>query len=448
MRGLVLTAVLWAASFLVVTQGVVAAPRTGVLVARALGGLLLVGLAAWSRTFRRPGRLKDALMVGGVGVGAFAWLELAYRSQWAPSGATALFMLSSVPLWVAVARLVRREDDAARALLASVFVVLANGVILANWERPSTFMPFTLFPIADIALLAAAAAWAAGGVEAEERLAGEPVLVRAATAGLGAAWLLVLVPRSVIDIVSSGQGSSGAGFLAATLLVGGAALVLAWHDAIARRGVQAAAFACGVAPAVLSAYVFIERWLGTRHGPIPLVGAAVAVGSALALSAAAAGTSGARAPEAAGEGSRLGPGGSLLAAAALISALAGMALPSISVAVTSHLASEPYAASWRMAGYGTVGAWLALAAVIAGLWAPARGPRAWTWAVTLAVTGVTVYVAGYSLWSAWFGWVPVKVLQALGSPYAVMTEKPLLNPAVVAAPWLALGAWALRRRGV
>lgn len=456
MLRLLLTTVLWGASFLVIAQGVVAAPRAGLLAARALGALLLVALAVSSKGWKRPGRWGDAVVVGGVGVGVFAWLELAHRSQWAPSGATALFMLSTVPVWAALARWARGARVGRTALLASLFVVLGNGIVLANWERPSTLTPFSLFPVADAMLLAAAAAWAAGGVEAEERLAGESTLVRAGTAGLGAAWLLAALPRAVTEVTGSAGAASSAGYLVAIAVVGGVALLLSWHDTISRWGAQAASLACGVAPAVLSGYVFVEAWLGTRRGPIPLVGGAVAAGAAVVLAAGAAGVWG---PEedvgdrgATGEDA-VGPGAPwavivtrLLALGALVTALVGMVLPSITVAITSHLASDPYAASWKMAGYGTVGGWLALAAVAAGTVAPVRGRRAWVWAILLVASGVGVSVGGYSLWTAWFPWVPVDVHQALGSPYATMTETSLLNPAASAAPWLALATWGFRRR--
>lgn len=451
-----LTSALWGLSFVVVTQAVALAPKPVVLAARAVGGLAVVALAFLvGRT--RSLRLGDAgalVAVGALGVGAAAWLEVAYRGTFAPGGGVAAFMLATVPAWAAAISLVRREPGAGRTLLAAAFVLVANAMILANWERPSTFSPFVLFPRAEVALLLAAAAWAVGGIEAERRLADVSPIGRAAVAGLGAAWLLLLLPTA--GPVVATRGSMEWPLLASVAFVSGGALLVTWHEAIGRWGARSAAFACGLAPAVMSAYGYIEATAGYQRGPTPLILAPVLAGSAVALAATlTVWPSDDRAPleASAADGgsstrgfSRLALGARVVLALAAAGALLGLALPSLSSSVESKLAHLPFQATWQTPGVGTIGGWLAALTVLAAWLGPVRGRRAWIWAALIATCGIAVWAGGFSPWVAWHTWIPAEVRAALGSPYAFLEEHPVSNPGMLVAPWLALAAWALRRR--
>lgn len=498
MTWFLLTAVLWAVSYLLVTQGVTSLSPAALLAARGVGAVVL-GAGSWLALRGGPASRKevaspeaassqvpassragargriavpkaaDLFIVGAVGVGAAAALEVYRRGLFFPSGADALFMLATVPIWAALARLVRGDAAAREALLASLFLLAANGIILANWERPSTFAPFALFPASEAALLGSAALWAIGGVEAERRLAGRPVLERTAAAGLGAGWLLVLLPFAATAQAASGHAME-LGILVAIAMVSGAALTLAWHDSVAKIGAQAAAFACGAAPVVLTAYVFVERRYGTEHGPVPLVAAPVAAGCALAACAIAAGVLAGR-----GRGAAPNPGSAtpfalegvalagasggptavwgvrktvsaLLGALSAVAATAGLILPSVRIAIESQPEVGSFSAAWESGGFATVGGAVAVLCAASAFLAPASRRRDVAWGVLLVAAGIAVIWGGFSQWSAHYSWLPANVLQALGSPYVLLTETPLANPGILAAPWLALAAWAARYR--
>jgi drug/metabolite transporter (DMT)-like permease len=471
MTQFLLTAVLWAVSYLLVTQGIASLPPAALLAARGIG-VAVLGAGSWFLLRRRLEALDpvDLFVVGAVGLGGAAVLEVYRRGLFFPSGADVVFMLATVPVWAALARIVRGDRSARNALLASLFLVAANGIILANWERPSTFAPFALFPASEAALLGAAALWAIGGVEAQRRMAGRPVLERTAVAGLGAAWLVVLVP---FGVPAQGlTGPSDVGVLVAIALVSGGALTLVWHDAVDKLGAQAAAFACGAAPFVLTAYVFVERRYGSAHGPVPLVAVPVAVGAALAACALAAGLlSGGGAPgaaetadeatreateEATAESAseapepRKGPRthrkaiSAVLGALSALAAAVGLILPSVRLAIDSQPEVGSFSVLWESGGFATVGGTLAVLCVVAAFAAPAARRRDMAWGVLLAAAGIAVIWGGFSQWSAHYSWLPPRVLQALGSPYVLLTETPLVNMGVLAAPWLALAAWTAR----
>lgn len=463
MMQFILTAVLWAVSYLLVTQGVTSLPPAALLAARGMGALVL-GAGSWLALRGAPAprkgaalRASDLLVVGAIGIGGAAALEVYRRGLFFPSGADVLFMLATVPLWAALARLARGDEGAREALLASLFLLAANGIILANWERPSTFAPFALFPASEAALLGAAALWAIGGVESGRRLAGRPVLERTAAAGLGAGWLALLLPFAAAAQTSSGQVAE-VGVLLAIALVSGVALTLAWHDSVAKIGAQAAAFACGAAPVVLTAYVFVERRYGTEHGPVPLVAAPVAAGVLLALCAIAAGLVTGGGPDAAAERVPEAPGAvqgrwgtrkvasAVLGALSAVAAVAGLLLPSVRLAIESQPEVGSFSALWESGGFATLGGAVGVLCVAVAFLAPATRRRDMAWGVLLIAAGIAVIWGGFSQWSAHYSWLPAKVLQALGSPYVLLTETPLTNPGVLAAPWLALAAWAVRYR--
>lgn len=458
----ILTAVLWAVSYLLVTQGVASLPPSLLLAARGIGALAL-GAGSWLALRRgRPWRERiaprtpDLIVVGGIGVGIAAGLEVYRRGLFFPSGANVLFMLATVPMWAALWRLARGDAGARDAFLASLFLVAANGIILANWERPSTFAPFVLFPVSEAALLGTAALWAVGGAEAERRLSGRPVLERTATAGLGAGWLVLLLPFAATAQAASGQAFD-VGVLLAIAIVSGAALTLAWHDSVAKIGAQAAAFACGAAPVVLTAYVFVERRYGTEHGPVPLVAAPVAAGCLLAICAIGAGllSGGSRGASGSAAGARRaaeglsGPRRTVSAVLGVLSALAavaGLLLPSVRLAIETQPEVGSFSAMWVSTGLATVGGWVAVLCAAAAFLTPSSRRRDVAWGVLMAAAGIAVIWGGFSQWSAHYSWLPAKVLQALGSPYVLLTETPIANPGVLAAPWLALASWAVRYR--
>ena len=276
-------AVGWALLFFLVTAGLRDLKAVnlvfGALVAASMFMVLFFIRFGWRAPADAFRRLLDDLARDGER-GTFAvftvglWLAFAFqivkRYTAAPSGADTIFFLAAAPV-IALAFAAWSGDKTRWGRALGLVAALAGGaMIVANWELPSSFAPFAIFPVEELWLLAAAnglAMFAAAGRRLIERH--DPVFLLAA-----ALW--IVTPLDAVGWVLSGglssatAVSSGGWLLAATIGVFGLALPFLALLAATRR-VPAALTLTGasVLPLLATALIVLERVFGYAYLPAP-----------------------------------------------------------------------------------------------------------------------------------------------------------------------------------
>jgi hypothetical protein len=305
---------------------------------------------------------------------------------------------------------------------------VAGAAIVANWERPSSFNVGFKFIAEDLVLLGA------GIAAAVAILVVDRVLRRVDPAT--AAWTLAVaggVTAVAVMVVADPAGSVATltsydkivfvlpYALALAVLTGLLPVLLAEHGPVRAFALQ------GIAPVLVTALTLVEGAVGML-GPRPMVLVPMAGGLAAAL-AAALGlwlVGGREMP--AEEAPRSAVVNALLAGAflPLLPAAVGLALPALQSAITGTAGDgRVFDATVVLAGWESVGGWLALSAAVllaAGAWRLASG-TAKSALPLLAAALVAVFawsLAGQTPLHTWLPGVPPEVLGDIGSEYASM----------------------------
>lgn len=361
-------------------------------------------------------RIATAFGAGLLGLAFAPALVLANRFTDAPPGAVVAFWTTGVwgTLLVAASALsTRRPTRAAGALVA---LVGCMGV-LGSWERPSSFSLLVRYPNQEMAFVVAGVAWVAfvavtGGLAREHGARGVyPIAGLGGLAG-ALAWGLPASGWELAALIPDGTALPAV--LSAALMA-----ALAVH-ATNRWGAHLPGTAMLCVPVLATTLLAVEQATGT-FGPRPIIleeagwaTVVVAAGVAVALA-------GERRPD--GRGVRpLVLIGSLLAVASLLAAVYALLQPGVLVAVRgTRFSGAVFAAEFALAGFRTVGGWLALAAALLALAAWAERPARMTAALALtagAVIGVAHSTLAFTPLHTWMPWVPVEIQQDFGTEYA------------------------------
>lgn len=452
-----LFAIGWALLFLLVTVGLRSiSSQTIVLGGLAFASVIMAlfhgreGLASpWSmfRGFLNrlsvDNELKTFLiMAGGLWL-AFTF-QIIKRYSAAPSGADTIFLLSTAPLFGLAISIWRKENTGWGQAVGMLTALVGGIMIVANWERPSSFAPFAIFRTEEAFLLVSALGLAMFAVAGKRLLQKYPPPLL-----LTAALWTVTPPTVILWLLTGGARSIGSMTIGVWLLmalIGVVALalpLLCLLDAMKRISSNQALTGVSIMPVLITVLILAERGLGYAYLPTPFVWPPVLTGVAVVGAGVAAVwvggssvTSGARERASAVQSLLL-----TLALAAAVWAILGLFFAVKVTTVVSTLGGGlPYKASVTTYGYNTVGGVaLVLAAVIAVLAAydlflnRASPARTAVWALFTAALAGSILVAGGANLVSWLPGIPVEVQQAIGSSYVNLTEMPVANyPAYVA----------------
>ncbi len=278
-----LFAIGWALLFFLVTAGLRDLKAVnlvfGGLVSASLFMVLFFVRSGWREPAASFRRLLNDLAEDGER-GTFAvftvglWLAFAFqivkRYTAAPSGADTIFFLAAAPV-IALAFAAWSGDKARWGRRLGLLAALAGGaMIVANWELPSSFAPFAIFPVEELWLLAAAtglAMFAAAGRRLVKRR--DPIILLAA-----ALWIVTPLD-AVVWVLSGGLTSAAAvsssGWLLA-VIIGVFGLALPFLALLtATRRVPAALTLTGasIMPLLATALIVLERAFGYAYLPAP-----------------------------------------------------------------------------------------------------------------------------------------------------------------------------------
>lgn len=415
--------------------------------AALMAAALLVALAFVSAFAGTPDRDRiaaagrhgwvSAALGGGLAWAASPLLVFSQRSTDAPSGSETLFLTTAA--WGALCVMVAFADRTRRPTWSqpagALLALLGAAVILANWERPSSFSPFIKFPLREALFLVAGVLFAAGTL----------LLIRSAkTLGTRTALWIALAAALVLSALMApfsglGEMPTWVRLWPQVLLLGAAlgSFAVGWIGLTSAFGLARPASLLFIPPLAISGLAALERALGV-YGPNPIVWLAASAGAVLLVAGAALvwGIAPPSSDRAAGPllsshshdpalRGRLGL--AVLAIAGVSTALGAvtLALPAFAADVDAALpGGEAFRASWTMLGFESAAGWLALFAgllALAGVLDLRRGrdPKLVVWT---ALTGLLA-VASYPLLvttplHTWNQWIPAEVQQSYGTEYA------------------------------
>jgi hypothetical protein len=216
--------------------------------------------------------------------------------------------------------------------------------------------------------------------------------------------------------------------------VSAAMVWLLWAGALRVRRQAAAGAALMLAPSLISTLIFVERLVGVT-GPNPLVWPGVMGGSVLVVAGTAAI---ARSRAADDAGARPAFWLAWVAGGLALAGVAGLALPTMSAAVSAGRAGAALDVSWALTGWETVPGWVALSCAALLLAATLDGTR---WSAAAALLAPFAYLPLISTpYHVLTRWLPSEVQVDFGTEYAAITFKALtVWPARVAVVGAALG---------
>ena len=353
----------------------------------------------------------------------------------APPGSQVVFTTTAcwgalVALAWAVGLLRRGERRAAAVTLCGMLAsVVGSAIVVADWERPSSFSPFVRYPIEDAWMIGAGVVFAVGlwllaRTAAKARTGG--VLLPAALGALVLATAVTFTAGG--PLAAAAALATGGGPAVAFALSGAVAWVACIELArdpghaggVASTGWPVVAVGLFLPAVALSLLARLEPLLGTA-GPDPLLWAPVAAGSLLVL----AGAWSVLAARTASFVDRPIPRRASIASVAPASiALVGIALPALRATLSWNPGDgRSLDIAWKLAGVETAPGWWALAVsallVAAVLTSGGRSRLPVLAIALLAMACVPAYVAVRSVpLHTWTAWLSPEVQQDYGTPYA------------------------------
>ncbi|RJQ51558.1 MAG: hypothetical protein C4521_12250 [Actinobacteria bacterium] len=449
-----LLAASWAASFVFIFKGLSIVPPLTLVSYQALFGALVLGGLVLSREGLRGAAAKaaEAWRVLGpapvLALSGFYALQVLKRYSEGQSGSDVLFVLGLTPLFVLLLSSRRlRKASLLFYAIATLAAILGTVGILANWERPSSFSPFALFPLEESLLLVGGLCWAFFLTYVQKRADRLEPLVSGAVL-LGGCGLLLAVASVGIGGPSALVISMPALRLTVMLGLLGAALGCYSWLSIARAAsspIRAAAPIHAV-PVLLTFLILIDSAQGLT-GPNPMIVRPVLAGSALVLAALAAillqpwwrrslgGGPGKEDSHRPLPRTPFSVAAVLFGLVSLVGASAALVLPVMSNSLTGELkAGLPFSAAWENLGYETAGPWLLLLAALTALAVSMRASReslgrlrAAAAVLFVGALAVVAHPLSTSLFIAWRSWIPFDIQHQIGTHYVTFIQDPVSN---------------------
>lgn len=290
-------AVGWSLLFLLTTTAIQAGPKISLMMGAVTGATFFTSVffgreaaAAFVRMFRNfLGNLTFGSDVGafwGVAVGVFfAFVfQVIMRYTAAPSGADSVLLLSTAPVFALILGALRYEKVGWGRVIGIVAALLGSMMIVANWERPSSFAPFAVFPKEETFLLLSAFGLASFA------LAGKRLVRKyTPTSVVTIAFWFVLPFTAIVWLLAGGPRtffSTSGGYWAMSTVIGIAllALPLIWLlDAVKELPATRVLTAVSIMPVLVTLLIGVERGFGFAYLPVPFYWAPIIVGIIISI---------------------------------------------------------------------------------------------------------------------------------------------------------------------
>lgn len=235
----------------------------------------------------KDGRRKEPALVAGMAaaLGLGYLLMVVKRYGFAPSGSDIIFLLETIPLFVVIIAWLSKDEKPTLGKIAGGAAALLGGIaIVGNWERPSSFSPFSKFPLEEMLLVLSAALIAWFFVLLWRQAKARPAAVLATLA----VWLAVPVLLAVAIAFSGVRGFLEIGLDAYAILAltgaAGVALPVFLLSILAEKmPASKASLAVFLSPVIITLLIGVEKSLDIGFMPTPFLWAPVITGSVIVI---------------------------------------------------------------------------------------------------------------------------------------------------------------------
>lgn len=305
-------------------------PRATLTASRFLLASLFLGLMYGKKAIEtiKAASLSDLILLVSTGISGVAmthFFQVARRYGFAPSASDAAFLLNLVPVFVVIFALLSRLEKPSLGKLAVVGAgTLGMITILTNWEKPSSFSPFSLFRFEETLLLSSAFFLALfvvgakklverqfstrpdyrrGSLEhdygsrqartllysSSERAEGKRVEKYSPTVLATLAVWAGTIPLVILALVTDGPLAAFSvpidGWIVVIILgtLSSALFFLLFFDALALTTASQVSSAFFLTPTVITVMIVFERLLGFQTMPSPLFVLPIVIGSFLVV---------------------------------------------------------------------------------------------------------------------------------------------------------------------
>jgi drug/metabolite transporter (DMT)-like permease len=392
------------------------------------------------------------MALAGSALGLSFYLQLAERSSFAPSGSDIVFLLTTTTFFaLSVSFLFKKEDVTLGKLVGCVTSLLGVVALVANWEYPSSFAPFVLFPNAEFLVLLSSVALALFMLLDHKLLKTYPSTVLTALV----LWIATIVMFAVVIFTGNLSHLREVPFdgwqtFITVGIIGIFLPTLFLNDLLKSVGMAKSSSAFLLLPVIITSMISIEKALGLALMETPFKWGMVAAASIIiAIGVVAVWVGSSRV-----NGRFQGNTSYFL----MFIALAAFALSAVALffpfkfsTINGTLDSgQPYHSTWYTYVYSSVGGYLSIilaliCVVIAFQLLRNRYSlqRALAWSFYCAIIIGAVSLVGHTQLFNWNLSIPAEVQHALGTPYVTLKETPIKNLPAMLGNYLILAFTAL-----
>ncbi|MDI6821789.1 MAG: DMT family transporter [Actinomycetota bacterium] len=286
----------WALSFLLTIIGLDSIPKATFIASRFfIATIFLLALIGSSRLSQREfiknirslmvdrSSLINFLSASFAGVTLAQLFQVIERYSYAPPASDVCFLLNTAPIFIFIfSFFLLYEKINFGEIVGASASLLGMICIVANWERPSTFSPFTRFSNLEIWILLAAILWAIFTVMGKRIIAKyDPLTATTVTIVLGT---IPLIPFALYREGTAFLRIPTGGWMLILILgvVCSAISYLLWYQALSLVEASKVGSFLFITPVFLTFLIEIEKRIGL-WGICPMVMTPVIVGSILVL---------------------------------------------------------------------------------------------------------------------------------------------------------------------
>jgi drug/metabolite transporter (DMT)-like permease len=392
------------------------------------------------------------IALAGTTLGLSFYLQLAERSSFAPSGSDIVFLLTTATLFALLLSFLFKKEEITLGKSAGCITSLLGVVALvANWEYPSSFAPFVLFPDAEFTVLLSSVALGLFMLISHRLLKAYPSTVLTTLV----LWVATIVMFAIVIFTGnlSHLQEVPLGGWQTFLTVGIIGIFLPTlflNDLLKSVGIAKSSSAFLLLPVIVTSMIGIEKALGLALMETPFKWGMVAAASIIiAIGVAATWVR----PSTANSKIQGSMGYFLMSVALTASILSAIALffPYKFSSINGTLDSgQPYHSTWYTYAHSSVGGFISivlpLVCVVVALQLLRNRyslQRALIWSFYCVIVMGAVSLVGQTELVNWDLSIPAEIQHALGTPYVTLKETQIKNLPAMLSNYLLLAFSAL-----
>ena len=153
---------IWSFSVLLMFVGIRLLPATVLVAARAIiaAVFMLIFFGKFSELKLNKLNMIYIGAAGILGIAIAPLFQVIKQFSYAPSASDIVFILCLAPIFMSIGSFIFLEKPTFEKIIGMSIALLGIVCVLANWEHPSSFAPFSKFLRSEVWVLGSALAWA------------------------------------------------------------------------------------------------------------------------------------------------------------------------------------------------------------------------------------------------------------------------------------------------